>query len=107
MSGRLSKIQDWEQLAREAGFEPAKMAAHCFVSQRQMQRHFAQSFQTTPRKWLRELQFRLARELIDKGYLNKTIASELGFADESHFCHEFKKVFKTSPQRLGAGGMSS
>lgn len=98
MNGSLLTIEQWERVAREAGFSPAKMASLCSISERQLQRLFRQHLHCTPSHWLRELQCRLAKDLISRGYSNKAAANELRFANESHFCREFKKVFGISPQ---------
>jgi AraC-like DNA-binding protein len=98
VSGSLLTIEEWEQVAREADFSPAKMATLCSISERQLQRLFRQHLRCTPSRWLRNLQCCLARQLISQGYSNKAAAAELKFASESHFCREFKKVFGTSPQ---------
>jgi AraC-like DNA-binding protein len=90
--------QKWEQLAREADFSSAKMASLCAISERQLQRIFRRSFDCTPSQWLRELQCRLAKDLISQGYSNKAAAAELKFASQSHFCREFKRAFGASPQ---------
>jgi AraC-like DNA-binding protein len=98
MGGRLSKIGEWELLAREADFRPAKMAALCCISTRQLERFFSLQFSDSPGQWLRKLQCLLAKELISQGYSNKAAAAELKFASESHFCREFKKQFGAPPQ---------
>lgn len=98
MNGSLLTIEQWEQVAREADFNSAKMASLCSISERQLQRLFRQHLHCTPSHWLRELQCRLAKDLIAQGYSNKAAANELKFANESHFCREFKKFFGTSPQ---------
>ena len=98
MNGSLLTIEQWEQVAREADFNSAKMASLCSISERQLQRLFRQHLHCTPSHWLRELQCRLAKDLIAQGYSNKAAANELKFANESHFCREFKKIFGTSPQ---------
>jgi AraC-like DNA-binding protein len=97
MHGRVLK-QKWEQLAREADFNSGKMASLCTISERQLQRIFRRNFDCTPSHWLRDLQCRLAKELIAQGYSNKAAAAELKFASQSHFCREFKRVFGASPQ---------
>jgi AraC-like DNA-binding protein len=100
VNGSLLTIEQWEQVAREAEYNSAKMASLCSISERQLQRLFRQHLHCTPSHWLRELQCRLAKDLIAQGYSNKAAANELKFANESHFCREFKKVFGTSPQRF-------
>src|SRR6266852_2703848 len=106
MSGRLLRIEKWETLAREADFQPAKMAALCPVSLRQLERFFALRFGKTPGEWSRELKCRQALKLITKGYSNKAVVAELKFANGSHFCHEFKRVYGASPQSFNSGGQN-
>ena len=91
-------VQDWERVAKEAEFKPSRMALLCAVSNRQLQRIFQRHLNCTPSHWLRELQCRLAKDLITQGYSSKAAAAELKFATEAHFCREFKKVFGVSPQ---------
>jgi AraC-like DNA-binding protein len=100
MSGILLKTQDWERVAKEAQFKPNKMALLCAVSERHLQRIFKKYLRCTPGQWLRELQCRLAKELISKGYSSKAAAAEVNFATDAHFCREFKKVFGVSPQNF-------
>ena len=100
MEGRLLTIKEWEEVARKADYSPGKMAVLCSMSERQMQRLFQQHVKCTPSRWLRQLQCRLAKQLISQGYSNKAVASELKFSSQSHFCREFKKVFGASPQNF-------
>ena len=97
-NARLLNIENWEKLANQAGFEPGKMAALCPISLRQMERFFARYFGKTPEEWMLDLKCRLAKELIARGYSTKAVAAEFRFASESHFCHQFKKAYGTSPQ---------
>jgi|GEM_PF-1282967 len=94
----LLTMRDWERLAREAEFKSSKMASLCLISERQLQRLFKKKIKRTPSEWLRQLQCRLARDLICKGYSNKAAAAELKFASTAHFCRVFKNCFGASPQ---------
>jgi AraC-like DNA-binding protein len=98
MKERLLKTQDWERVAQEADFKPNKMASLCSVSERHLQRIFKRYLQCTPSHWLRELQCRLAKQLIAQGYSSKAAAAELKFSTDAHFCREFKKIYGVSPQ---------
>lgn len=100
MSGRLSKVVNWEDVAKQAGFIPATMADLCFVSLRQLERFFDERFHTTPTKWIRDYRCRLAVAMIAQGWSSKAVARELKYADESHFCHEFRKARGTTPQNF-------
>ena len=88
-------------MARQADFNAAKMATLCAISERHLQRIFRTQFRCTPSRWLRELQCKLARELIARGYSTKAAAAEVKFTTESHFCREFKKIYGTPPQTFG------
>ena len=98
MNQRLLRIDDWEGLAEQAGFEPGKMADLCPISLRQLERFFAERFHQTPKEWVVELKCRLAQQLVARGYTTKDVAAELKFASESHFCHEFKRFHGVPPQ---------
>jgi len=101
MKCRLTQIDQWERVALQARFQPSEMAALCWVSLRQLERHFTKRFQQTPREWTRALRCRLARELIAKGWSNKAVAFEFHFSNESHLCHEFASHYGQPPQAFG------
>jgi AraC-like DNA-binding protein len=90
--------EEWEHLAKQAEFDVARLAAMCAISERHLERIFKRHFHSTPSRWVRELQCRLAKQLISQGYSSKAAAAELKFSTESHFCREFKKVHGSSPQ---------
>lgn len=90
---------DLLSVAKQAEFRPAKMATLCSMSERHLQRIFKKHLQRTPGQWLRELQVRLAKQLLAQGYSTKAAAAELNFATDAHLCREFKKVFGTFPSR--------
>jgi transcriptional regulator GlxA family with amidase domain len=98
MKGLTPNIGDWQTLAHRAKFRPASMAALCCISLRQLERHFANQFHTTPRSWTQHLRLRLAKELLSRGFTNKAVVAELGFTDNAHLCREFKKRCGNTPR---------
>ena len=99
---KIPSLSHWQRLARQAEFNPAKMASLCGVSERQLQRIFKKHLGSSPSKWLRALQCRLAEELVVQGYSNKAVAAALKFSTDAHFCREFKKIFGVPPQRFAS-----
>jgi AraC-like DNA-binding protein len=91
-------LADWEALAIQASFRPEQMAALRHITLRHLERLFHQQFNKTPSSWIRELRCRRVIEMLAGGYSNKWIAFELKFSNPSHLCHEFKKVYGTSPR---------
>ena len=69
--------RDWERVAKEAEFRPARMAVLCSISERQLERVFKMHVNCTPSQWLRRLQCRLAKDLVEQGYSSKAAAAEL------------------------------
>ena len=101
-TAKIPSIPELERMAKNADFNPAKMASFCGISERHLQRIFKEHLGSSPAKWLRALQCRLAQALIIEGYSNKAVAAELSFSTDAHFCREFKKFFGLSPQKFAA-----
>src|SRR5690349_14283589 len=78
-----------EQLARDANFQAADMAASCGISLRHLERFFHENFHTTPREWVRAFRCRLAQALIRRGFSSKAVVQDLGYADHAQLCHDF------------------
>src|SRR6266516_8152070 len=107
MSFDISKVESLEELARKANFRPDSMAALCSISLRQLERVFVKRFNKTPGAWARELRCRLARDLIEAGWMTKAVTRELHFTNESHLCHEFKKRYRVSPRAFARSNGNS
>jgi len=100
MSARRPTIAELQVLGQRANFHPDQLAALWPISKRQMERVFQCTFHKTPRTWLRELQCRLALNLVSQRFSNKAITFQLGFANETHFCRAFRKAFGATPRAI-------
>jgi len=90
--------QELELIAKQTDYQPTLIAKRYNVGLRQSQRIFFRRFGITPTEWCRRLRSKIALVLINEGLSSNAIAKELRFADTSHFCHEFKKVYGVSPR---------
>src|SRR3954471_1733272 len=72
---KLLRITNWENRAARAQYNAAELAKLCSVSLRHLERHFHEEWRSTPRKRLRELQCRAARDLIANGASTKAAAA--------------------------------
>ena len=98
MSSRLSRIEDWEKLSADARYGLDAMASRCGVSLRHLQRFFKLQFRQPLGQRVRRMRCRQAAVLLSTGMRSDAVARELGYANSSHFCHEFKKAYGVAPQ---------
>lgn len=82
--------------------EPIKnttLARICGMSLGNFQRQFRASYHCSPHAYIRQLRVRLScRALGQTGKSLATIAEEHGFADQSHFTKEFRRMMKETPR---------
>lgn len=69
------------------------------TSVRTFERRFHGAFQLTPQRYLRNLRMRLASHaLVYTAQPLAQVATSCGFADQSHFTHEFRRHFGQTPR---------
>jgi AraC-like DNA-binding protein len=98
----LCRIQNWPQLAHEAGYSVKALAGNCGVSVRGLEIFFASAKREPPRRWLKRLRMEKAIELLRDGCNVNQTADYLGYQDRSHFSREFKKHYGLPPKRFAA-----
>lgn len=77
----------------------AELAAQAGLSVRAFERRFLQSFHVTPQQYVRKLRVRMAcRALVFTDKPLAEVAIEAGFADQSHFSHEFRRHAGRTPR---------
>jgi len=75
-----------------------KLAELCNISEQYLRRIFADTYATSPLKYINNLKMLRAKELIRSGVYSVGEAAELsGFSDYSYFSREFKKSTGVSP----------
>jgi AraC-like DNA-binding protein len=69
--------------------------------------HFARAFQRDigipPHVYLDVQRIRKARELLDAGVAIAQVATSVGYADQSHLTHRFKRLLGISPAQYRRG----
>lgn len=94
---RLEKIENWPELAKQSGFKARVLARDLNISSWTLQRHTKKFFGQSPQKWLNEQRMTLAAEMLKDCDSIKWLAVELGYKNESHFSHQFRRRYNLSP----------
>lgn len=107
MSRRLERIENWPERARLADWCAARLAQHCGVTVRTLERHFLRVMHKTPHDWLMEVRMAEARALLAGGLSVKEAGGKLGFKNQHHFAREFKKRHGYCPSAHAARAKAS
>ena len=97
---RLQRIQNWPQLAHEAGYSVKALAENCGVSVRALEMFFSATKRESPCRWIKRLRMQMAIELLRDGSSVKETTNRLGYQDHSHFSRDFKKHHGLTPKRF-------
>lgn len=100
MKSHLDCITDWISLAKKAHYRADELARLNNVSQRQLQRYFADCFGKAPQSWLDDLRLIKAVHMLTNGTYVKEAAAQLNFRDVPHFSNRFKQYYGCSPSRF-------
>lgn len=88
---------EWLTMAEDARFHVEALARLCHISERQLERYFLPSFGLAPKNWLSKVRLSFAPHFLLRQQPIKKIATDLGFADASHFTRVFKRGRKSTP----------
>ncbi len=79
-----------------------KIAHHAYVSKRQLERLFRQFYNTSPNKYLRDIQINHAKEILssDSKSSIQSVSESCGFTDVNYFSKLFKNKFSITPKKF-------
>jgi AraC-like DNA-binding protein len=100
MNARLTDVQDWGTLAREANWSVAALAKRLSVSTETLRQYFLKHQGKPPRAWLLRERQRQAVRLLNGGLSVKQTALSLGYKQQTNFCRWFKKQRGHCPSHL-------
>jgi AraC-like DNA-binding protein len=79
------------------------LAKACGLSVRVFERQFRAAYQSSPHDYVRRLRVRMScTPLVFSGKSLAEVASEYGFADQSHFTKEFRRIMSETPRAYRA-----
>lgn len=74
-----------------------ELALHSSIDRFRLNRQFKQAFGQSPHAYLVRLRLRTARSLLAQGKEPALVASQTGFADQSHMGRWFQRAYRLSP----------
>ena len=75
----------------------AELASQSGMDRFRLSRQFKAAYGCAPHAYLVQLRLRAARRLLARGNTPAEVASEVGFADQSHLGRWFQRVYRISP----------
>lgn len=102
MNSRLDEIFDWDERLQKARWRAKDLARSCEISERELREYVRHKFHVGLHFWIRcrriERAKALFRERIGERISIKSVASDLGYLQVSHFSYDFKSFCGTSPE---------
>lgn len=96
----IDRNQNWPELAHQTSFNAVELAQQLNISRWTLHRHMKSLFGQSPQKWLNEQRLLLAAKMLEECVSLKSLAYTLGYKTQSHFCHQFKRHYGSSPTQF-------
>lgn len=87
MNVRLSKIENWPELAIKANWSVSKLAELSGVCQQTLRRYVEANWLQAPKKWMNEMRHAQAKVLLKNGESVKKTSGDLGYQNPETFCN--------------------
>lgn len=95
----VKKIQEYMEENHAQNLTISAVASHFNVIPRTLNRRFQSSLQVRPIQYLQQVRIEHAKRLLEQGETNiKSLASEVGYEDQSSFNRLFKKITQLTPR---------
>jgi transcriptional regulator GlxA family with amidase domain len=98
--GRLGALTELEDLARSCGYNSRELARALGMTQRHLQRLFAEHFGRGPQDWLHEQRLLAAKTMLCSARAVKEVAYQLGFPSAAQLSRDFRNYFGMAPSQL-------
>jgi AraC-like DNA-binding protein len=85
------------EMARDCGYNVARVCQRLGISERQFRRVFADGIGMAPKEWMRQARMVTARSMLREGRAIKEVAMDLGYTTSKVFAREFNGFHEVSP----------
>lgn len=94
---QMNRVRDYlhDHMALDTGLD--ELSALTGVDRFRLTRQFKQAFGQSPHAYLVRLRLRAARRLLTQGIAPALVASQVGFADQSHLGRWFQRAYRITP----------
>ena len=97
LSVRVTHPQLLTEIARNCGYNVARVCSQIGISERQFRRVFADGIGMAPKEWMRHERMVAARSLLREGRSIKEVAMDLGYTTSKVFAREFNGFYEVTP----------
>lgn len=96
-NNEMARVRDYLHAMMQDNIGLDELAAHSGIDRFRLTRQFKRAFGQSPHAYLIRLRLRVARALLASGKTAAEVASEVGFADQSHLGLWFRRAYRLTP----------
>ncbi|MFZ6777415.1 helix-turn-helix domain-containing protein [Undibacterium sp. Ji83W] len=96
-NNEMARVRDYLHAMMPDNIGLDELATHSGIDRFRLTRQFKRAFGQSPHAYLIRLRLRVARALLASGKTAAEVASEVGFADQSHMGLWFRRAYRLTP----------
>ena len=102
LKGKLAPVlkQQWFGLPKRTHYQAGSLAKRLGLGLRQLERHFRQEFDQSPKAWLQQQRMIYAQYVVLGTSSLKEASSELGYDNPTNFARDFKRWYGMTPSQF-------